>query len=709
MAKQLIIVESPTKAKTLSRFLGNKYHIEASFGHIRDLPKSKMGVDETTLDVDYVIPKDKSKRVNELKKLSEGASKIILATDPDREGEAIAWHILNILRGQAEVESDERKNKTKKTSLKKKPAPKPLKNIDYERIVFHEITEHAIKEALESPRKIDESLVDAQQARRVLDRLVGYKLSPLLWRKIRTGLSAGRVQSVAVRLIVDREREIEAFKPEEYWTIEALFSIPNSKPKEQFLASLFKINDKKASVKNEEESKEHVEQITKAAFSVTAVNKKEVRKYSVPPFTTSTLQQNASNKLGFSAKKTMMMAQSLYEEGLITYMRTDSVNLSEESISGVRKFVSSEYGDQYLPEKPKYYKTKSKVAQEAHEAIRPTDVTKTPAKMGTSLEKDQWRLYALIWNRFVACQMKEAVYDQTSIDITSSNATNKYLFRAVGRIIKFDGWLRVYGIEADTEEVKETKDGAADANAPAEEEAPIKENLRLPDVKERQDLNTEQIKPEQHFTQPPPRYTEAALVKALEERGIGRPSTYAPTISTILDRKYVEKEQKALKPTPIGMAVNDFLMAHFDNVLDYSFTADLEQELDDIANGDRQWKPVIKEFFDPFSQKIEHTTTNAERVKVATEGTGELCPQCGNELIVRYGRFGKFISCSTYPDCKYTAPFMNKLEGVTCPKDGGQVIMRKTKKGRSFYGCANYPKCDFASWTKPGADQLSES
>ncbi len=702
MAKQLIIVESPTKAKTLSKFLGGKYNIEASFGHIRDLPKSKMGVDENTLDIDYVIPKDKSKRVNELKKIAEGASKIILATDPDREGEAIAWHILNILQGNAEIEADAKKEKkTKAIKSPKKPAKaKVLKEIEYDRIVFHEITEHAIKEALESPRKLDLALIDAQQARRVLDRLVGYKLSPLLWRKVRTGLSAGRVQSIAVRLIVDREREIEAFKAEEYWSIEAIFSIPKTTPKEQFIASLFKINDKKAIVKNETEAKEHTDAITKASFAVTLVNKKEVRKYSVPPFTTSTLQQNASNKLGFSAKKTMMLAQRLYEEGLITYMRTDSVNLSEEAITASRKFITSEYGSQYLPDKPKIYKTKSKVAQEAHEAIRPTDAYKTPSKMAGALEPDQLRLYTLIWNRFVACQMREAIYDQTSIDITSTNSTNKYMFRAVGRIIKFDGWLKVYGIEADTDEVKEKKEGEEQ-----EDEGEVKENTRLPDVKEGQDLNTEKIKPEQHFTQPPPRYTEAALVKALEERGIGRPSTYAPTISTILDRKYVDKEQKALIPTPIGIAVNDFLYANFPDVMDYSFTADLEQELDDVANGEREWKPLIKGFFDPFTKRVAETQETAERVKVATETTGEKCPDCGNDLIIRFGRFGKFISCSTYPDCKHTAPFLNKLDGVLCPKDEGQVVMRKTKRGRSFYGCANYPKCDWSSWTKPGSEQ----
>ncbi len=703
MAKDLIIVESPTKAKTLSRFLGGKYTIEASFGHIRDLPKSKMGVDEDTLDIEYVVPKEKTKRVSELKKLAEGASRIILATDPDREGEAIAWHILQIL---SEGKPKKTVKATSKTTKKAAKAAAPeIKEIPYERIAFHEITEHAIKEALESPRKIDSALVDAQQARRVLDRLVGYKLSPLLWRKIRTGLSAGRVQSVAVRLIVDREREIDAFKPEEYWSIDALFEVTEIKKDNRFIASLFKIDDKKISIKNEGESKIHVEAIQNNTYRISSVVKKEVRKYSVPPFTTSTLQQNASNKLGFSAKKTMMLAQGLYEEGLITYMRTDSVNLSEESIAATREFISREYGPEYIPEKPKYFKTKSKVAQEAHEAIRPTDSNRTPAKLA-SLEKDQLRLYTLIWSRMAACQMKEAIYDQTTIDITSQAGTVKYMFRAVGRIIKFDGWLRVYGIEAETEDVKEQ---AKDAEENSEDKDIVKENTRLPDVSEGMNTSLEKIMPEQHFTQPPPRYTEAALVKALEERGIGRPSTYAPTISTIMDRKYVEKDQKALKPTPIGVAVNDFLMANFSDIMDFSFTADLEQELDDVANGDLQWKPMLKEFLSPFSKKVEATQETAERVKVATEEIEEPCPTCGNPLVVRFGRFGKFISCSTYPDCKYTRPFVNKIEGIMCPKDGGQVIMRKTKKGRPFYGCSNYPKCDWASWTKPVAPETSGS
>ncbi|MDQ3239377.1 MAG: type I DNA topoisomerase [bacterium] len=700
MAKPLIIVESPTKAKTLSKFLGGKYNIEASFGHIRDLPKSTMGVDEKTFVVEYVVPKEKIKRVNELKKIAADASKIILATDPDREGEAIAWHIQNLLQEKPEKKT-RATTKSTKSVLKKTVVKDPVVIESYDRIVFHEITEQAIKEALDSPRKLDNALIDAQQARRVLDRLVGYKLSPLLWRKVRVGLSAGRVQSVTVRLIVDRERDIEAFIAEEYWSIDALFNPDKNSKANQFIASLVKINNKKASVKNKEQSERYIADINQGTYIVSDVIKKEVRKYPVPPFTTSTLQQAGSNKLGFSAKKTMMMAQSLYEVGLISYMRTDSVNLSQEALDNTRGFIGAEYGKNYLPEKPKIYKTKSKVAQEAHEAIRPTDVAKTPALMESTLEKDQWRLYNLIWSRLVAGQMKEAVYDQTSIEILSSKTKDIFNFRAVGRIMKFDGWLKVYGIDEETENKKETKE-AADGS---ENEDIIKENTKLPDISKDTSLILEELTPQQHFTQPPPRFNEASLVKSLEEKGIGRPSTYAPTISTILDRKYVEKIDRRLHPTPIGIAVNDFLVKNFDDILDYSFTADLENELDDIANGEIKWVPTIKKFFDPFLKKVELTQETAERVKVATEETGEACPTCSNNLIIRYGRFGKFISCSTYPECKYTAPFLNKLEGVFCPKDTGQVIMRKTKKGRSFYGCANYPKCDWSSWTKPGQGQ----
>lgn len=682
MAQPLIIVESPTKAKTLTRFLGGKYNIVASFGHIRDLPKSKMGVDETTFEVDYVVPKDKTTRVNELKKAADDASRIILATDPDREGEAIAWHLLALIK----------EPKTKKGHEKK---------IDYERIVFHEITENAIKEALDSPRKIDDNLVDAQQARRVLDRLVGYKLSPLLWKKIKTGLSAGRVQSIAVRLIVEREREIQAFKPQEYWTIDALCQVDKDR---SFFAALSKLNKKKYQVKAEDEAKTVVEELKNSTAIISAVEKKEVRKYPVPPFTTSTLQQKASNAIGFTASRTMRAAQSLYEHGLITYMRTDSVNVAEEAITAARDYIKSEFGPQYIPVEPKRYKTKAKVAQEAHEAIRPTNITKSPESINNDLEADERKLYGLIWNRFVACQMKEAVYDQTSIIVTATYAANEYELRASGRVIKFDGWLKVYGITEDDAPVA-TADQKTDGDVNSEAE----EGKILPDVAQGEKTDIKDVKSAQHFTEPPPRYTEASIIKALEERSIGRPSTYAPTISTIVDRKYIEKEQKKLVPTPIAFAVTDFLVQQFPEVLNYSFTADLEQELDDIANGDREWKSVMKEFLTPFVKDLEKAEKEAERVPIPKETLDEQCPQCQHGLEVKFGRFGKFIACSNYPECTYKRAFVQKVSDMKCPKcTEGDVIARKTKKGRIFFGCSKYPACDFASWTKPKADGESE-
>lgn len=687
MSKPLIIVESPTKAKTLTKFLGKKYEIMASFGHIRDLPKSKLGVDETSFDVDYVVPKDKTTKVNELKKAADGATKIILATDPDREGEAIAWHLLNILS----------EPKTKKS--------KP-KNIDYDRIVFHEITEHAIKEAISSPRKLDTALIDAQQARRVLDRLVGYKLSPLLWKKVKTGLSAGRVQSVAVRLIVEREREIQAFKPQEYWTIDALCELD---AKRSFYASLSKKEGKKFIPSTKEESDTVVADLKSSNASIASVEKKEVRKYPVPPFTTSTLQQTASNKLGFTASRTMRAAQGLYEQGLITYMRTDSVNLAQEAIDAARAYIGKEFGNQYLPSEPKRYKTKAKVAQEAHEAIRPTQVTKSPTIMAQELEGDEKRLYTLIWNRFVACQMKEAVYDQTTIIVnalcqSSNEQTSKqaisYELRASGRIIKFDGWLKVYGIDID-EPVK-----TSESEEHTEQPENTDEGRILPEVNQGEKTTITEVKPDQHFTEPPPRYTEASLIKALEERSIGRPSTYAPTIYTITERKYIEKDQRKLVPTPIAFAVNDFLVQNFAEVLDYGFTADLEQELDDIANGEREWKPIIKEFYDPFTKELKKTEETAERVAIPKETIDEACPQCSHQLEVKFGRFGKFIACSNYPECTYKRAFVQKVADMKCPKcSEGDVIARKTKKGRIFYGCSKYPACDFASWTKPQAPE----
>jgi DNA topoisomerase-1 len=579
MSKTLIIVESPTKARTLSRFLGDSYHIEASMGHVRDLPKAKLGVDvEKDFEPQYVIPKDKRKTVENLKEISKKADEIILATDPDREGEAIAWHISFL-------------------ASEKNSATEKLK-----RIVFHEITEEAINHAIANPRAIDAQLVDAQQARRVLDRLVGYKLSPLLWFKVKKGLSAGRVQSIAVRLIVEREREIEAFKPVEYWSIEALLS----KGKEKFEATLVEKEGKKLDLKNEKDSKSVVAELEKANYVVKNVNQKESKKSPYPPFTTSTLTQAASNRFGYTAKKTMKLAQDLYEEGFITYHRTDSVNLSQSILNTAKKFIEKTLGKEYLPEGgSRVYKTRSKVAQEAHEAIRPTKLEVDKDKVDQS--NDHKKLYKLIWDRFLASQLADAIYDQVSLDIEA----DKYLFRASGSIIKFAGWLKVYG----------------------REEGDTVEEKKVPLLSVGDKVNLEELKPEQHFTQPPPRYTEASLIKALEEKGIGRPSTYAPTISTILDRNYVEREERKFKPTPLGFATNDFLVKGFPKLIDTTFTAKMEDSLDSIANGEVKWVPVIREFFEPFQKDLDEAFKK-DRVKVETETTDEVCPE-GHPLVSR--------------------------------------------------------------------------
>ncbi len=631
----LIIVESPTKARTLARFLGSDYQIEASMGHVRDLPESKLGVDvEHDFAPQYVVSAKKKDIVAKLRDDADKATNIILATDPDREGEAISWHIAALLE-----------NKT------------------VQRITFHEITESAIKDALIHPGTINMQLVDAQQARRILDRLVGYKLSPLLWRKVRKGLSAGRVQSVAVRLIVEREREITAFKPQEYWELVAQFK--------DFEAKLTK-----AEITNKKDADKIVAELEKAEYKVADVQKKEVKRYPYPPFTTSTLQQAASNLFGWSAKRTMQVAQNLYEEGLITYHRTDSTNLAIEAVNRVRSFIGQEYGQQYVSAEPKIYKTKSKVAQEAHEAIRPTEVGQAMTAKET-LDRDQSRLYDLIWKRFLACQMAEAVYEQTGVDI----AAGSYLFRANGNRQVFDGWQKLYERE---------------------------EGVELPPLSIGQILELLKLIPSQHFTEPPPRFTEASLIKALEEYGIGRPSTYAPIISTIQDRQYVEKvdlpaggQGKKLQPTNLGFAVNDFLITNFPNVFEYQFTAKLEDELDEIANGEKQWVPVIRAFYDPFNELLEKVGETAERVKIETEESDELCPEHNVPMVVRIGKFGKFLACSKFPECKFTKSFQQKIN-MKCPKcQVGEVILRRTRSKKSFYGCNRYPECDFASWTKP--------
>lgn len=664
----LIIVESPTKSKTLSKFLGEGYKILASMGHIRDLPERKFGVDTKADFVpDYVISKGKEEKVKEIQEAAKKADKIYLATDPDREGEAIAYHLSAIMQGQ----------KSKGKSQK------------YERITFHEITKQAIEEALKKPGSINMDLVNAQQARRILDRIVGYKLSPLLWYKIRKGLSAGRVQTVAVRLIVEREREIEKFVPKEYWQIFAQLrkflggKMPDSPV---FTAILTKKNGNKIEIENQIQAEEIVEELKKADYEVGEVEKKGSRRSPPAPFTTSTLQQTASNRLGWSAKKTMQVAQGLYEQGLITYHRTDSTNLALEAINFCREFIKKEFGENYLPESPRVYKTKAKVAQEAHEAIRPTNL-----EMGKEMGGgDGERLFELIWKRFVACQMKEALVEETIIDINAVGQQNIFVLEARGEAEKFNGWKILYDKAKNNEEIEN--------NGNKEGEEPLE---LLPPLLKGDALELEKIDPQQKFTQPPARFNEASLIKALEDLGIGRPSTYAPTISTILDRMYVEKKEKNFFPTNLGFAVNDFLLEYFPDIFDYQFTANLEDDLDEIANGQKQWVPVIREFFDPFNKKLNSVSKVAERVAVETETTGETCPTCKEgQVVIRVGRFGKFLSCSRFPKCKYTAPYIPKA-GFKCPKCGGDVVHKKTKKGKGFYGCSNYPKCDWASWRKP--------
>ena len=656
----LIIVESPTKAKTLSRFLGNGYEVVATMGHIVDLPKSKLGIDvEHDFKPDYVTVEKKTDTLSSLKRESKKAEKVYLATDPDREGEAIAYHVRDVLSLNSKIKNQ---------------------NVKMLRVVFHEITEGAVKHALENPRDVDLKLYDAQQARRVLDRLVGYKLSPLLWKKVRRGLSAGRVQTVAVRLIIEREREIEAFEPEEFWNIQV--EVSQVSQADHFVVSLAKIDGKKAEVKNSDSAKGIVEDLEKAHYTVESVEKREVHKRPYAPFTTSTMAQAAVRTFYWSAKKTMSVAQKLYEEGLITYHRTDSLNLNKDAVIAARNYIESKFGKNFVPEKPRFYKIKSKVAQEAHEAIRPTNVgvTSEQVNKGTSAGNDGKKLYDLIWRRFVSCQMAEAVYDETRVSVNA----DKYILTASGQITKFEGWRAVYG-------------GGKSEQAKSEEG-----EQTLPDVEKGDSLEKIKVLSEQKFTQPPARYNEASLIKTLEKLGIGRPSTYAPTISTIQDRQYINKDEGKFVPTSVGIAVNDFLMKYFSDVFDYQFTARMEDSLDKIAEGERKWVPVIREFWDPFSKKLEGVEEKAERVKVEVELTGNKCPKCSEGMqVIRLGRFGKFLSCSRFPDCDWKETYVEKID-MKCPDcKEGDVIVRKTRKGRSFYGCSRYPACKWASWKKP--------
>lgn len=668
-AGKLVIVESPAKARTVGRFLGKGYTVKASVGHVRDLLRSQLSVDvENDFAPKYRVPNEKRAVVKELKTLAKGAAEIYLATDPDREGEAIAWHLLE----SAEID------------------PKIT-----QRVVFHEITEPAIAEAFSHTREINMDLVDAQQARRVLDRLVGYNLSPLLWQKVRSRLSAGRVQSVALRLIAEREREIDAFNPVEYWTIGAEFQPEGSKGRSEttkLITKLSKIDDADPELTSEEQVKPILDELELAAYVIAKIKRGERKRNPAAPFITSTLQQEASRRLGYTARRTMALAQQLYEGidlgqgavGLITYMRTDSTNISELAQAEARQFIQERYGEKFLPEQAPKYKTKAVGAQEAHEAIRPTSVLRQPDSLKEHLNRDQFRLYQLIWQRFVSSQMSAAIFDTLSIDVLGKGSVHNYLFRASGSTIVFQGFLIVY--EESRDEDQKSEDDETTRIPPGLAENQVPRLIRLI--------------PEQHFTQPPARYSEATLVRTLEENGIGRPSTYAPILNTLQQRGYVIREGKKLTPTDTGLLVNDLLIEHFPDILNVGFTASMEADLDRIASGDLAWVQVIREFYTPFAEQVHTAEQKMPELNVGPEPIGRACPECGKELVIRWGRYGKFISCSGFPACRYTEAWLNKI-GVQCPKDGGEIVERKTRKGRTFYGCANYPVCDFTSWKLP--------
>ncbi|MBM7623532.1 type I DNA topoisomerase [Sporohalobacter salinus] len=660
MAENLVIVESPAKAKTINKFLGKDFNVEASMGHVIDLPKSQLGINvEEEFEPKYITIRGKGDVLKKLRKAAKKNDNIFLATDPDREGEAISWHLSRALK---------------------------LDNESKCRIEFNEITENAIQQAIENPRSIDHDRVDAQQARRLLDRLVGYKLSPLLWKKVRRGLSAGRVQSVAVKIICQREKEIEDFEPEEYWSLAVDLQ---TESKQQFEAKLHRINNKKFKLSNKKETDEVIAEAKKNGFTINKIKERKRRNNPAPPLTTSSLQQRAASSLNFSAKKTMFIAQQLYEGldlgpegtvGLITYIRTDSTRISKEAEQDTRKFIEDNFGSKYRPKEAKKYKVKSG-AQDAHEAIRPTSVFRTPKKVKNYLNNDQYRLYKLIWEKFVASQMSPAIYKTLSVNIEAGD----YLFRATGSRTLFKGYLAV-----DTfKNRKQDKD--------------------LPDdLEEGTEVELMKFKPKQHFTKPPARYTEAKLVKTLEKKGIGRPSTYAPTVGTIQDRGYVNKEGKRFVPTELGKTVNHLLNEHFPNVTDIEFTAKLEQQLDDIEKGEEDWREILKDFYFPFKDRLDSAYENMEEVELEKEVTDEVCEKCGKNMIVKHGKYGKFLACPGFPDCKNTKPYLIKM-GVGCIEcEDGEVVQRKSKKGRTFYGCSNYPDCEFMIWYKPIEEKCPE-
>ena len=659
MGQKLVIVESPAKAKTIEKYLGKNYVVEASMGHVRDLPKSQLGVDiENEYNPKYITIRGKGELLSKLRKLAKKSDKIYLATDPDREGEAISWHLANVLK------IDENENC---------------------RIEFNEITKDAVKNSIKHPRKINCNLVDAQQARRVLDRLVGYEISPLLWRNVKWGLSAGRVQSAALKLICDREEEIKKFNPEEYWTVD----VKLKKGKKSFPVKLTTKNKKKIEIKNKEQADQIIDELKENEYIVSKIKKGTKNKNPLAPFTTSTLQQEASKKLNFMTKKTMSVAQQLYEGvevkkfgtvGLITYMRTDSVRISKEAQEKALNFIDETYGKEYVPEEPRVYKGKKNI-QDAHEAIRPTYVEITPEIAKANLSNDQYKLYALIWKRFIASQMATCILNTNSLEIKNGD----YTLRASGSTIKFDGFMKVYEYILGEEE----------------------ESVLLPELEENEVLKEESIEGKQHFTQPPARYSEAAFVKLLEEKGIGRPSTYVPTISTLISRKYVDREKKILIPTELGFIVNDILSNYFEQIVDTDFTAEMEVKLDNVEAGKESWTHIVDEFFTPLKEDIEKAEKEISKVIIEDKVSDVPCDKCGRLMVIKHGRFGDFLACPGYPECQNTKPIVEEVD-ANCPLCGGKILVKRSKKGNRFYGCSNYPECNFVSWYEPTNEKCPE-
>lgn len=663
----LVIVESPAKAKTLEKFLGRQYMVKASMGHVRDLPKSQFGVDvEQDFEPKYITIRGKGDIIKKLREAAKGAKRILLAPDPDREGEAIAWHLQHLLKIDQQEDC---------------------------RIEFNEITKRAIQEAIKKPRQIDYNRVNAQQARRVLDRIVGYKLSPLLWRKIKRGLSAGRVQSVAVRLICDREQEIQSFVPEEFWTLTAHFKA-ELKEKTTFSARLVSKDGEKLSIPDEQMMQEVIGDLESAQYQIIEIQKREKQRNPSAPFTTSTLQQEAYRKLNFTAQRTMHIAQQLYEGlslgkegtiGLISYMRTDSTRISPEVQQEARNYIIQRFGENFVPKKPREYVAKGKT-QDAHEGIRPTDVQRTPESIKDMVKPEQYKLYRLIWERFIASQMSSAILELTRVDIEANGKKSMYGFRANGSVIRFPGFMQVY-VESQDDAEEETN--------------------YLPALTKNEQLNVSKLEPKQHFTQPPPRYSEATLVKILEEKGIGRPSTYAPIIATIVSRGYVLRQKKQFEPTELGILVIEMLKEYFPDIIDVEFTASMEEKLDQVEEGKLSWKQIIRDFYYPFKDTLDIADTQIGRIELTDEETDEPCPQCGRKMVIKRGPFGRFMACPGFPECRTTRPILEEI-GVECPRCSGQIVVRYSKKGQKFYGCNNFPKCRFVAWDKPTSEKCPE-